>query len=178
LEARRFMVPLTVPRTLLEDEEAFQFFCRGMWEEMLRTAGGTPAEDPMVRGIPEPDSWTFAEGYSSMVNVRIIGYAIPAMPAEDVLRSAGFSPQLSRYVSVPEPELHLEAPPAFELSDLIRHVTDLIGQDVTIRYDTTRINDDDDYRYRPPTSDDFITHPQDDESWSDAATWVPGMADE
>jgi hypothetical protein len=111
-----------------------------------------------------------------MVNVHVIGYAIPAMPAAEVLGSAGFSPFLSRYITVPEPEPELQLPPpAFELSDLISQVNEIIGQ----RAPWVPIREvDDDYRYRPPTSDDFITHPQDDESWADAATWVPGMADE
>jgi hypothetical protein len=186
---------MTLPRTLLEDEEATQFVCRGYWDEMLSVAGGTPAEEPMVswyegsmEGIP-----------AGKVYVHIIGYAEPAMSAEEVLRSAGFSPFLSRYVSMPEPEAELQLPtPTYTMSELIERigsiaepynyqavVDSLIGAQISINvtgpWVPIREVDDDEYRYRPPTGHDFITHPQqytDDDDWewgNDVAKWYPEM---
>lgn len=73
---RRFVLSLTVPSTLLEDDEAFQFFCRGYWEEMLERAGGTPADDPMVRAFLADDQFP-ESALIHMVQVHVIGYSQP-----------------------------------------------------------------------------------------------------
>lgn len=185
---RRFMVHMTLPRTLLEDEEAFQFLCRGYWDEMLRVAGGTPAEEPVVRAFRADTQPEDVE--SDGVYVHVIGYAEPAMPAEEVMRHR-YPAFVSRYITaetnaVVEPEM-----PTYTLSELMAHISDiarpfnydsvvnaLIGAQVSIPIRAV----DDDMAYRQPTEYDFITHPQqNDENWeygNDVARWYPEMEDD
>jgi hypothetical protein len=123
----------------MDDEEAMLFVCRGYWDEMLSIAGGTPAEDPMVSWYDGGDRDDIRD---DQVYVHIIGYAIPAMPAEEVLRAAGFSPQVSRYMTEPDltpPDRVLQndfeggrhgatiasGMPTFEVSELMTHIDEV-----------------------------------------------------
>jgi hypothetical protein len=177
------MVHMTLSRTLLEDLPAMEFLGRGYWDEMLRVAGGIPAEDPMVQVIIADTQ--LEDVGPDQVYVHIIGYAEPAMPAEEVMRH--------------RVEPHM---PTYSLSELIAQIGDvaraqafnydevvnaLVGQQVSINGPWTQIRevDDDQYRYRQPTEYDFITRPQhygdDDENWEygdDVAKWYHEMEEE
>jgi hypothetical protein len=178
------MVHMTLPRTLREDEEAFQFVCRGYWLEMLERAGGTPADDPMVRGVVVPQDQAQVEN-ETMVYVRVIGYAIPVMPAEEVMRQQ-VPLYVGRYYAAEnaapvEPEM-----PTYTLSELMAHINDvaiaqpfnydavvnaLVGREVSINVTGpwTPIRETDDDLDRPIRYDfsEGITG----EHWGDAMHW-------
>jgi hypothetical protein len=64
---------------------------------------------------------------TDQIYVHIIGYAIPAMPAEEVMRGPDFD-----VINIQGPtrfdidiDMHLETPPAYTLSELMAHIGDV-----------------------------------------------------